>query len=130
MFPQMDMQASSTFSEAFDFASGAIGERFQNPFWRLTDLFFGSRLRRAVTEVKRFGRSIVAVAEQKPSGNLEQGDKEDNKYSNVISGSLIQFLMEGIGDREIVADAALNYLSAGTAFVLENTRRSAGLDIH
>lgn len=126
----MDMQASSTFSEAFDFASGAIGERFQNPFWRLTDLFFGSRLRHAVTEVKRFGRSIVVVAEQKRSGQIAQGDKESSTYSNSISGSLIHFLMDGIHDREIVADAALNYLSAGMAFVLENTRRSAGLDIH
>jgi hypothetical protein len=72
---QMDMQASSTFSEAFDFASGAIGERFQNPFWRLTDLFLGARLRRAVSEVKRFGRSIVAVAVQKRSGKLLEGTR-------------------------------------------------------
>lgn len=116
---QMDMQASSTFSEAFDFASGAIGERFQNPFWRLTDIFLGSRLRNAVSEVKRFGRSIVAVAVQKRLGNIPEDDKDNSTYSKSISGSLINFLMDGIEDHEIVADAALNYLSAGTTFFFE-----------
>lgn len=126
----MDMEASSTFSEAFDFASGAIGERFQNPFWRLTDILFGSRFRSAVAEVKRYGRSIVAVAVQKRSGKLSAGDKDNGTYSNSISGSLINFLMDGIGDHEIVADAALNYLSAGMTPFVELSKSFPSLDVH
>ncbi len=113
---QMDMEASSSFSEAFDFASGAIGERFQNPLWRLTDFFFGARMRSAVTEVKSFGRSIVAVAVRKRAENRMEGGKTRQGHStsdDSVSGSLINFLMDGIDDHEIVADAALNYLSAG-----------------
>ncbi len=118
---QMDMEASSAFSEAFDFASGAIGERFQNPFWNFTEIFCGAKFRAAIAEVKRYGRSIVAVTVQK---GLEKQAEESNGEKNridddeSISGSLIKLLMEGIDDHEIVADAALNYLSAGTSSFL------------
>lgn len=117
----MDMEASSDFSEAFDFASGAIGERFQNPFWKFTEIFFGAKFRAAVTEVKRFGRSIVAVTVRK---RLEKQAKDSKREDNPIpedesiSGSLINLLMDGIDDHEIVADAALNYLSAGRYSIL------------
>ncbi|KAI9876000.1 MAG: hypothetical protein M1830_007575 [Pleopsidium flavum] len=113
---QMDMEASSPFSEAFDFASGAIGERFQNPLWKLTNFFFGARLRSAVAEVKRFGRSIVETAVRKRAETNIDGGKTGQGHStsdDPLSGSLINFLIDGIGDHEIVADAALNYLSAG-----------------
>lgn len=123
----MDMEASSTFSSAFDFASGAIGERFQNPLWRLTDVIFGAKLRKAVTEVKSFGRSIVEVAvrkrAEKETANYNSGQNPSTSEDSV-SGSLINYLIDGIGDHEIVADAALNYLSAGTIPAPANPLRS------
>ncbi len=103
----MEMHYNDEFTAAFDYASGATTERFQNPLWPLTELFFGSRLRRSLAVVKAFGREIVAKAvagrrEGAADGSLDQ-----------ISGSLIQSLLDSIDDEQLVADAALNYLSAG-----------------
>ena len=93
-------------------------------------MFFGSKLRRAVTEVKKFGRSIVAIAVQKRSEKLSEGDEDNSTYNKSISGSLINFLMDGIGDHEIVADAALNYLSAGMTTSPQSQQGRCGLDLY
>ncbi|EFX04018.1 cytochrome p450 monooxygenase [Grosmannia clavigera kw1407] len=107
----MEMHAEDAFSVAFDRASAATTKRFQNPLWQLTDLLSGSGadLRRQLAIVRAFGRRIVASAVADRAAQL---DHADNKLDEV-SGSLIQSLLEAIPNQDIVADAALNYLSAG-----------------
>lgn len=145
----MEMRSGDEFDLAFEYASGATAERFQNPLWQLTDVFFGRRLRRAVATIRKFGNEIVASAvrdrenskaraagagalsdrgnsKAPAAGASAVSDRENSKAPAVgagestpgsrldeISGSLIQSLLDSIGDHEIVADAALNYLSAG-----------------
>jgi cytochrome P450 len=109
----MDMHANDTFSRSFEYASGATGERVQNPLWQVTELFLGRQLRKSIAEVKKFGDSIVANAvkareRQEYDGNMPRGGG-----ISAISGSLINSLLDSIPDHKLVADAALNYLSAG-----------------
>ncbi|KAL8659778.1 MAG: hypothetical protein Q9202_006953 [Teloschistes flavicans] len=108
----MDMPASLPFSKAFDFASGAIGDRFQNPFWRIREYIFGSRLRRAVFEVKRFGLNIVSSTIEKRTKDRTLTEKSLDKV-NLLQNNLINSLLDHISDHQVVADAAMNYLSAG-----------------
>jgi hypothetical protein len=107
----MEMHADDDFTTSFEYASGATAERFQNPLWFITESFFGSRLRRSISTVKSYGKTIVANAiETRKSGRAaESGETK----LDTISGSLVQSLLDAIGDDEMVADAALNYLSAG-----------------
>ena len=105
------MHNSDAFSSAFDFASGKIGERFQNPLWQITELFTGSPFRNAIQEVRLFGTTIVANAIASRQSRRE--DDPYSKTSNAISGSMIHSLLDSIDDHQLVADAALNYLSAG-----------------
>lgn len=97
----MEMHADDDFTVAFEHASGATAERFQNPLWFITEMVTGAKLRRSLRTVKSYGERIVtsAVAER----TMHKG----------VSGSLIQSLLDAIGDETLVADAALNYLSAG-----------------
>lgn len=107
---QMDMPASLPFSKAFDFASGAIGDRFQNPFWKAKEFVCGGPLRRAVFEVKRFGDAIVATAVEKRAHKVSA---QELKAANPLRNNLIDSLLDHIEDHRVVADAAMNYLSAG-----------------
>ena len=104
----MDMPASLPFSKAFDFASGAIGERFQNPFYKLKEFLLGARLRNSIDEVKAFGSCIVSAAVQKRREHIDAGSVDP------LQNNLINSLLDNIEDHDIVADAAMNYLSAGT----------------
>lgn len=138
----MEMHADDEFTVAFDYASGATTERFQNPLWFITEAIAGSTdLRKSLSVVKAFGRRIVSTAvtdRQAQHGgskdsfigsglrsavttpcNSATGSKIDE-----VSGSLIQSLLDAISDQDIVADAALNYLSAGTpcSFCLSTKR--------
>lgn len=79
----------------------------------MTELVFGRQLSDAVAEVKRFGRGIVSAAAERRSrvnctdtGGLPL--KHDNRRTNLIDS-----LLDHIDDRGVVADAAMNYLSAG-----------------
>lgn len=110
----MEMHADDVFSQSFDFASGATAERFQNPLWLITERFMGSKFRKSVSIVKDFGRRIVtnAVQDRKEQAAKDETAEPDDKVDH-ISGSLIQSLLDAIGDEETVADAALTYLSAG-----------------
>ena len=101
------------FSKAFDFASGAIGDRFQNPFWKVKEFFFGRALRLSVQEVKRFGALIVSTAVQKRLESQERRKKSMIDEKDPQQTNLIDALLDNIADHQIVADAAMNYLSAG-----------------
>ena len=107
------MTGSMPFSRAFDFASGAIGDRFQNPFWKLKETFFGSALRKAVQEVRQFGASIVSTAVQRRLGDHELKKTPIAKKKSVLHTNLIDSLLDNIADLQVVDDSAMNYLSAG-----------------
>lgn len=108
----MDMPATLPFSKAFDFASGAIGDRFQNPFWRIKEFVFGAPLREAFSEVKRFGDEIVTsnVAKRQHASSTISNPTKDTSH---LQNNLINSLLDHISDHQVVADAAMNYLSAG-----------------
>ncbi|OIW24515.1 monooxygenase-like protein [Coniochaeta ligniaria NRRL 30616] len=119
----MDMHTDDAFTTAFDHASGATALRFQNPLWPLTELITGRRFRRSVATVKSFGQKIVAsaVADRHSSQRSTPDPKavSDNTADtnaeklDQISGTLIHSFLDTIPDHQVVADAALNYLSAG-----------------
>jgi hypothetical protein len=112
----MEMHDSDPFSKAFEVASAATGDRFQNPLWQVTEIFFGGRLRRACKVVKTFGDEIVAkaVADRKRCENSDSDPKSDGKDGiQAVSGSLIGSLLDAMEEQDKVADAALNYLTAG-----------------
>jgi cytochrome P450 len=101
----MEMHSADKFSQSFEYASGATGERFQNPLWQVTEIFTGSRFRKSIAEVKRFGAEIVT--------NAVNARASKSHASEWATGSLIHSLLDSISDQQMVADAALNYLSAG-----------------
>ncbi|KAI1662359.1 cytochrome P450 [Daldinia decipiens] len=111
----MEMHADDDFTVAFDYASGATTERFQNPLWFIKEHFTGSKFREALHTIRTFGYKIVDSAAD--SNIKKQGDHTPELTPDrldEVSGSLIQSLLEVFGDnREIVSDSALNYLSAG-----------------
>ena len=107
----MDIPASLPFSKAFDFASGVIGDRFQNPFYKLKEFIWGAPFRRAVAEVKRFGDSIVSKAVR--ARDNTKAENAGHKAANPLQNNLINALLDHIDDHRVVADAAMNYLSAG-----------------
>lgn len=111
----MKMDANDEFAVSFDHASGGTAERFQNPLWFITEIFTGAKLRRSIAIVKNFGRRIVtkAVQDRQSQKSHEKGFGEEEEKLDQISGSLIQSLLDAIQDEQMVADAALTYLSAG-----------------
>lgn len=108
----MDMPASLPFSKAFDFASGAIGDRFQNPFWKIKEFIMGAPLYKAFFEVKEFGSDIVASTVEKREKSQTAVDKSVQGVQ-LLQNNLINSLLDHIPDHQVVADAAMNYLSAG-----------------
>ncbi|EXJ87016.1 hypothetical protein A1O3_03973 [Capronia epimyces CBS 606.96] len=114
--PPMEISASSPFSKAFDHASGHIGLRFQNPLYRLTELFTGGDFRTSLAEVKRFGRQIVANARKRRARtafeSLITHDETPSEDAPEFE-TLIDWLIEALAAPQLVADAALNFLSAG-----------------
>lgn len=109
----MDMPSSLPFSEAFDFASGAIGERFQNPFWKIKEYVWGAPLRKAVLEVKNFGDAIVLNAVKSRKAGPVSTEEKVPEGTNPLRNNLIDSLLDHLDDHRVVADAAMNYLSAG-----------------
>jgi hypothetical protein len=71
----------------------------------------GGEFKRAVAEVKAFGSMIVSNAIE--SKQSKETETKLNSSTSDISGSLINSLLDSIDDHQMVADAALNYLSAG-----------------
>jgi len=109
----MEIDASSPFSKAFDHASSHISLRFQNPLYRLTELFTGSDFRASLVEVKRFGRQIVANARKRRSRAAFESLITNEDLSEPGYGTLIDSLIEAFAEPQVVADSALNFLSAG-----------------
>ena len=117
----MDMHSSDPFSKAFDFASGCITDRFTNPCWKLKELLFGRRLRKDIQDVKKFGQQIVLASLEKritkkavfQSSTVEDGDSPPS--------NLINALLDNINDHQQVADAAMNFLSAGKSHSVSKT---------
>lgn len=119
----MEISSTHPFSVAFDHASNHIGLRFQNPLYKITELFTGSAFRSSLSEVKRFGRDIVRNARKRRAkaafeslitqSDSEQSQSESSGGENSRFGTLIDSLIESFANPTIVADAALNFLSAG-----------------
>ncbi|KAJ3549808.1 hypothetical protein NM208_g308 [Fusarium decemcellulare] len=97
----VEMHAEDEFTQAFDYASSEIAKRFQNPLWRWTELITGMRLRKSVSQMKAYGQKLVQDA-------VTRRGCADDKRPN-----LINILLDHLGNNELVADSALNYLSAG-----------------
>lgn len=106
----MEMHADDEFTTAFEHASGETTARFQNPLWFITEPFTGFKFRKSLAIVAFYGKKIVQSAVSDRHAGKKQGD--GNKLDD-ISGSLIQSLLDSIDNEKIVADSALNYLSAG-----------------
>ncbi|KAI0477362.1 cytochrome P450 [Xylariaceae sp. FL0804] len=113
----MEMHADDEFTVAFDYASGVTTERFQNPFWMATEWITGLRFRRSLATIRAFGINIVKSAAAQAPGqdsSVEYDPADDTGRLHEVSGSLIKSLLQALGSqKDIVADAALNYLSAG-----------------
>lgn len=111
------MHNTDPFAVSFEYASGITGERFQNPLWQVSEVFFGAKFRDAVTKVKSFGSTIVANAVQarqsETKTSASSSATENGNSIEAVSGSLINSLLDSMDDRQMAADAALNYLSAG-----------------
>ncbi|KAM5350745.1 hypothetical protein ACJ41O_007250 [Fusarium nematophilum] len=101
----MEMHATDDFTVAFDYASTEIARRFQNPLWVLREAITGSKLRRAVQTMKTYGRYLVSHAASIGGHGEATGSS--------TSENLVDLLFENLGDEALVADSALNYLSAG-----------------
>lgn len=110
----MEMHVHDDFTKAFEHASGATAERFQNPLWQFTEAITpaGWRLRRSLAIIRSHGKRIVSNAVSARGDGSKPSSEKEEKLEEV-SGSLIQSLLEAIGDERLVADSALNYLSAG-----------------
>lgn len=121
----MDIHDTDQFSVSFEYASGKTGERFQNPLWPITEIFFGKKFRDSVAKVKDFGSVIVRSAVQSRQTKEHQKSmlQSPSKTFESISGSLINSLLDSIDEPQVVADAALNYLSAGIASLNRISRR-------
>ena len=80
----------------------------------MKEVIFGARLRTAVREVRAFGADIVSTAIEQRAEAVP-GDNEDSFHKTVenLRTNLIDSLLDHISDRQVVADAAMNYLSAG-----------------
>ncbi|KAH9890149.1 cytochrome P450 [Xylariomycetidae sp. FL2044] len=112
----MEMHATDDFTKAFEYASGVTTERFQNPLWFMTEYVTGFRFRGSLAIIRSFGRSIVdsAVQQRRKVAESDLDPAPSDDRLNQVSGSLINSLLDTLGARhDLVAEAALNYLSAG-----------------
>ena len=73
----------------------------------------GAQLRSSLVEVKRFSREIVssAIRRKETAHDLIE---EPTAATETVQNNLIDALLNYIVDHDVVADAAMNYLSAGS----------------
>ncbi|KAF3922723.1 hypothetical protein ABW21_db0206383 [Orbilia brochopaga] len=105
----MDLSNSHPFSAAFDYASDLTGLRFQNPLWKLNYYLFGHKFRQAVSIVKSFGNEIVRLAVCRRDQKTPNADTPDDDSG----GDLVDMLLDAVAEPHVVADSAINFLSAG-----------------
>ncbi|KAK6529429.1 hypothetical protein TWF281_008605 [Arthrobotrys megalospora] len=108
----MDLSNSHPFSAAFDYASDLTGLRFQNPLWKLNYYLFGQKFRKAVSIVKAFGNEIVRLAVCRRE-NQEDAHVGKDSESPEDGGDLVDMLLDAVPEHHVVADSAINFLSAG-----------------
>lgn len=96
-----EMHTNDDFTLAFNHASSELAKRFQNPVWFVTEKITGIKLRASIRTIKACGTSFVSRA------------KTDKSGRHHISTGFINSLSESLGDEALVADAALNFFSAG-----------------
>ena len=106
----MEISASSPFSKAFDYASSYIAARFQNPLYQITEILTDTKFQASLDEVKKFGLHIVSTAKKRRSHAAFESLVTN---SDPVFGSLIDSLIEAFRNPNIVADSAMNFLSAG-----------------
>ena len=107
-FKQMDLSPELPFSKAFDYASSVTANRFTNPLWRVKDLLLGFKFKSCLREVKSFGADIVTAAMKRRSLN-----RKPSNSSAPLHTVLVDSLLDHISSPDTVADAAVNFLSAG-----------------
>ena len=105
----MEISPDLPFSQAFDYASAITADRFTNPLWRVGELFSGFKFRASIQEVKSFGLNIVNSAVRRRS-KADPAATTGSESSNII---LVDSLLDHISSPDVVADAAVNFLSAG-----------------
>ncbi len=96
--------------------------RFVNPFWATTERLSGAAKRFAddVREVKRFGRELV---EEARAGDKVGNESHDEEGEEDMRGLLLRELVKAHGDAEdtqFLADACLNFLTAGESIMPSN----------
>ncbi len=107
---------SSSFSAPFSRASEITSARFFNPVYRLTEKLTpsGRRFGDDVREVKKFGKELVGEmivkVEDEEVGNQEE---EDGDMRGLLLKELIKAHGGDDGDKGFLADACMNFLTAG-----------------
>lgn len=74
----------------------------------------GAELRSSLAEVKRFSQKIVSSAIRRSETATHVSTVEPTATTEPVQNNLIDALLTHIADHEVVADAAMNYLSAGS----------------
>jgi hypothetical protein len=107
---------SSSFSIPFSRASDITSARFFNPFYRFTERVTprGRKFHNDVKEVKKFGRELVREMIGKVE-DMEIGEtpEEDGDTRGLLLKELIKAHGGESGDEEFLADACMNFLTAG-----------------
>jgi cytochrome P450 len=106
-----NLTAAHPFSRAFNHASAHTATRFQNPLYPFTELFTGGPFRASVAKVKSFGLQIVSNAKRRRGNLAFESLLEGNDAPQFTT--LIDNLIDALDDPDLVADAAVNFLSAG-----------------
>ena len=102
------MSLELPFSEAFEYASSVTSEKFTNPFWRVSDIMRGAKFGKCIKEVKAFGAGLVSTARSRRSKYAKKNEGRASMQKNLIDS-----LLDHISSDQVVADAAMNFLSAG-----------------
>ena len=105
----MDLDLDMPFSKAFAYASAVTADRFTNPLWRFFEFFTGFKFRSCIHEVKTFGLTMVAAAQEKRSSTRSAATTPPEP----LRKNFIDSLLDHISEPQTIADAAVNFLSAG-----------------
>ncbi|CAG9956867.1 unnamed protein product [Clonostachys rosea f. rosea IK726] len=105
----VELQSQDSFTQAFDYSAGVVSERFQNPLWRLTEVFSSSRFQRALKLIKTRGAQLVSHSLLAKDSDPCFGSTDLRRASQ----GFLQGLRKALGSDDLVAESALNFLSAG-----------------